>query len=156
MVTAGRDLSLRRVDADGDGMADDMESALGRRWHHVVVVNSGRETSLIVDRLYRSTFVFDDESEPKRGDGSFMSDGNSSYVYVGGLPAWYDFDDGDSSSAVLALPLVLMHPRFRGRIRGVRYEAARTRSKEEVAGPQAQEMMAYKVRSFSPTVTLIR
>jgi hypothetical protein len=158
MVTAGRDLSLRRVDADGDGDTDAVESALGRRWHHVAIINTGHETTLVVDKLYRSTFFFGDEVDPVGGGsgGHFLSGANASSVYVGGLPAWYDLDESDAATGTLALPLVLMHPRLRGRVRGVRYQPAKassvsSRAKATAAGgggsegPTLQEMIAYKV-----------
>ncbi len=71
-----------------------------------------------------------------------MSFGNfttNSYVFVGGLPSWYN-EKMDS----VVLPTVLLEPRYRGAIRKLRYKD--TRSDQS----KAQDMMAYKVRILLP------
>ena len=68
-------------------------------------------------------------------DFIFGNGSTNSYVFVGGLPSWYG-----EKMEVLALPMVLLEPRFRGEVRALRYR--------DVAHQAVtlQNMMAYKVR----------
>lgn len=65
---------------------------------------------------------------------SFGNSSTNSYVFVGGLPSWYN---EKIDSVVLAT--VLLEPRYRGTIRKLKYRD--TRSDQ----PKIQDMMAYKV-----------
>lgn len=159
----------RGVLTAGKGLAepDDPADGGGRKWHHVLVVNAGGETSLVVDRAYRAGTNFGKEAAGPGGD--YFSGGNTSYVFVGGLPSWYGEKGG-----LLALPLVLLEPRLQGAVRRLRYRAAtgagprrKDKSKRRKKGGRkgggkegaatseaVQQMMAYKVRSQTALLLL--
>ncbi len=90
----------------GSGLAD------GERWHRVSVARRGDVVTLAVDGETASAAL----RAPAGGAaahrfGSANATGNS-YVYVGGLPAWFE-----AKLSALALPSVVFEPRFRGAIR---------------------------------------
>ncbi|XP_023227763.1 neurexin-3-like [Centruroides sculpturatus] len=99
------------------------------QWHKVEIVRSIEETVLHVDN----------EAERLLSKNSELTFGNqttNSYVYVGGLPSWYN-----SKLNLLALPSVFFEPRFKGAIRNVVYCSDDGTTKR-------QEMTEYKgVRS---------
>jgi len=67
---------------------------------------------------------------------SFGNSNTNSYVFVGGLPSWYN-----EKQESVVLTTVLLEPRYRGSIRKLKYRDTRN---EQV---KSQEMMAYKVRT---------
>ena len=116
-LTAGRDLA----GVPGVGKGENK-----RTWHHVLVLNSGGETTLVVDGVFRDATSFGKRNQNHRGGGrgerpGYLASpgGNQSYVYVGGLPSWYV-----DRSELLAQPLALLEPRLQGAVRNLRYRAA--------------------------------
>ena len=92
---------------------------------------------------------------------AFGNASSNSYVFVGGLPSWYDGDVAGLNNVVL--PTVLLEPRFRGAIRNLAYRDARmddmnvlndpyTYSRNSIirnpSSVMLQDLIAYKVRSF--------
>ena len=92
---------------------------------------------------------------------AFGNASSNSYVFVGGLPSWYDGDVAGLNNVVL--PTVLLEPRFRGAIRNLAYRDARmddinalidpyTYSKNSIirhsSSVMLQDLIAYKVRNF--------
>lgn len=148
-------------------------------FHHLVVIKSGSETTVVVDRVYTATSSavsasklsalptggdaannqqpakkrFQNKKRKRRKKGGnngnrkkgedyddasdfiFGNASTNSYVYVGGLPSWYA-----EKMEILALPIVLLEPRFRGEVKGLRYRDLTHQ------GVTLQSMMAYKVR----------
>ncbi len=134
-------------------------------WHSVAIVNAwpGR-TTLVVDRTLSDSVVAatGEDADGNRGGGLFMSDvSKNSYLYVGGLPAWYGRDGGGGSGGGvggsgggagvggLALPTALSEPRLRGAVRNVRYRDAAAMAASGLGGERIQEMMAYKVTKYT-------
>ena len=132
VLTAGRGLN--------DGLA----------WHKVQFVRNFTETTLVVDGTDRVTSGANNLYTPPKGGaaslvppnpgpGNDIEFGNfttNSYVYVGGLPFWYN-----TKLAMLALPSVVFEPRFKGSVRNLLY------AHDETGKPKKQEVMAYNVSS---------
>ena len=87
---------------------------------------------------------------------AFGNASSNSYVFVGGLPSWYDGDVAGLNNVVL--PTVLLEPRFRGAVRNLAYRDARmtditalnvpyTHSTNSKRNP-LQDLIAYKVSKF--------
>jgi len=134
-----------------------------KSWHKASIIRSGEDTTLVVGHLPKETHhpmpsmprpedpeedkvsaVTTSRTYGRRKDNlslrDAMSFGNSStnsYVYVGGLPSWYN---EKMDSVVLAT--VLLEPRFRGAIRKLKYRDSRSDQ------AKVQDMMAYKVSMF--------
>lgn len=87
-----------------DGRYDD------DRWHRVEVRRRKMETLLTVDGLPVSGFSFGTDVE--------FGSGNSSYVFVGGIPVEFS-----QRLKELALPSVTFQPRFKGQVRNVFYSS---------------------------------
>ena len=113
-------------------------------WHQVLVIKSGAETTLVVDRSSRTLRSNGDHSDKTakqfgpRKDSDSLAFGDlysNGYVFVGGLPSWYS-EKMDS----VVLPTTLLEPRFRGSVRSLKYRDMKSSSERK------QEMMAYKVR----------
>ena len=79
------------------------------KWHSVELRRNRMQTILTVDG--ESQVAFSHGS-----DFHFGAPQNNSYVYIGGLPRWYDLD-----LSKLALPSVLGQNHFQGTIRNVLY-----------------------------------
>lgn len=87
-----------------DGRYDD------DRWHRVEVRRKKMETFLTVDGLPVSRFSF--------GTDVDFGSGNSSFVFVGGVPIEFN-----ERLEELALPSVTFQPRFKGQVRNVFYSS---------------------------------
>eukprot|EP00095_Tigriopus_kingsejongensis_P012046 maker-scaffold90_size386344-snap-gene-1.15 protein:Tk12046 transcript:maker-scaffold90_size386344-snap-gene-1.15-mRNA-1 annotation:"Neurexin-2-alpha" len=103
----------------------------GRTWHKVIVARNGLETVLVVDQM-RATAVLPKPKRPE--DLDFGNITMNSYVYVGGVPAWFS-----TKLSNLALPSVVFEPRFQGAIRNLVYV---DEGSESI--PRRQEVIAYK------------
>ncbi|KAG1696117.1 Neurexin-3 [Nymphon striatum] len=99
-------------------------------WHRVDIHRKYNETRLVIDGEFQNKVV--------RGeDQSFGNFSTNGYVYIGGLPTWFN-----SKLTFLALPSVVFEPRFRGEIRNVAYRS------EEAGTATRQYMIEFKgVRS---------
>jgi len=121
----------------------------GLTWHRVQIIRNETITSIILDGIERATSTSNNIYIPSKGSASLHSPhisgqtgdiefGNfttNSYVYIGGLPTWYN-----TRLSMLALPSVVFEPRFKGSIRNIMY------AHDESGNPKKQEVMAYKVR----------
>jgi hypothetical protein len=138
-----------------------------KSWHKASIIRSGEDTTLVVGQLPRETHhpmpsmprpedpvedkvsAVTTRSFGRRKDNLSVRDalsfGNSttnSYVFVGGLPFWYN---EKIDSVVLAT--VMLEPRYRGAIRKLKYKD--TRSDQF----KIQDMMAYKVSQMNDNFT---
>lgn len=102
-------------------------------WHQLVVARRADQVILLVDAEFQTTSSPSPDLLSHEGFGNSSS---NSFVYVGGLPAWYS---GEKAETLLSLPTVLLEPRLRGGIRRLKYRDA--------AGDQVrnQKMMAFRV-----------
>ena len=118
-------------------------------WHSVVILRIGPETSLIVDRLYRAStgsnvktshVLKTEKALSDMLDASIFGNASSnSYVFVGGLPSFFGMSGTGPNAKRVALPLVLLEPRLKGKVRGLKYRDIVHRTETP------QKMMAYKV-----------
>ena len=150
MIEAGKDLNLLKRKSKND---DDHEASEDENWHSVVLLNSASETTLLVDRAFRARATFvraranrkrPPKAEPRlEHPNHFANHSSNSYVYVGGLPSWYE-----TRLSSLALPTVTLEPRLKGSVRKLAYRDVLGKAEVE------QEMMAYKVSVLSFLLSL--
>lgn len=99
------------------------------KWHRVEIVRSIEETVLHVDNEAERLLS-------KNTELTFGNQSTNSYVYIGGLPSWYN-----TKLNQLALPSVFFEPRFKGAVRNVVYCS-------DDGSTKRQEMIGFKgVRS---------